>query len=232
MPNHARLFALAIALGCPAALAADPSHPIPQATELQVLIARRCANLDVALSRPGASRQCEAQALQALSEIQRLADDESIPDLVWLSCRQESGATYSAQFELWARCLKVAQAGCNLTTTYVGLGIGTQRKDGDYVVSSVRSGGPAAKAGVAGGEVVVEIGGQSVAGLTEDTISALLRGSIGTAVSLTLRRRDGERRVVTIRRAEIRVPNDDSYAHVSCAQMIQSGNWVYNRSVK
>jgi len=64
------------------------------------------------------------------------------------------------------------------------------------LVSDVRPGGPAEKAGVAGGDVVVEFAGKSIASL-QDYSDALRGAKLGQAVTIVVQR-DGERISLTI----------------------------------
>ena len=73
---------------------------------------------------------------------------------------------------------------------YVGIGISiTVRQEGDgFFVTKVNEGGPADAAGMLAGDVIVEIEGQSAAGMTADDARNLVRGEPDTQVQLAVRR--------------------------------------------
>lgn len=74
---------------------------------------------------------------------------------------------------------------------------------GAVVVSDVTPGGPAAREGIAPGDVFERIGGRSVGFLTPDEVLRLLRGAPGSVLSLVVRR-GTEIRTLTLTRAVVR----------------------------
>lgn len=77
-----------------------------------------------------------------------------------------------------------------MNNAYVGIGITiTVRTEGDgFSVKKVNAGGPAEEAGMLAGDVIVEIEGQSAAGMTADDARNLVRGEPNTQVQLAVRR--------------------------------------------
>lgn len=223
---------LAAVVYCSSALATDPHHPMPDRSELNVLISEKCAHLDAALTKPGASDRCVSRMLDEFNQVRTLASDDSIPDLVWISCRQESGSMQTANFGLWSKCLRVAKAGCALETEYVGIGVVTESKNGAIFVKSTRSGSPAEEAGLRQGDALVEVAGQPVTGQTLPQVSQRMKGPLGTDLALTIRAPDGQTRALKVRRAAIRIPSENQLAMLTCVQMIQTRNWIYNREVR
>lgn len=67
-------------------------------------------------------------------------------------------------------------------------GIGAQigERDGYPMIVSPLDGSPAEKAGIKAGDIIVQVNGQSVAGLSTDKIVSLVRGPKGTSVTLTV----------------------------------------------
>jgi len=65
---------------------------------------------------------------------------------------------------------------------------------------------PAAKAGVEAGDQILAIDGQSTAGMTIEEASAMIRGRLGTPVTLQLRRRGRAAFNLKLRRARIELP--------------------------
>lgn len=73
---------------------------------------------------------------------------------------------------------------------YVGIGItiiAEEATDG-FAVISVADGGPASQAGILAGDVLTAVDGRSVVGLTVDEVRAMIRGEIGTTVTVTVLR--------------------------------------------
>jgi carboxyl-terminal processing protease len=99
--------------------------------------------------------------------------------------------------------------GLNLTTNnveeaYEGIGV-LIRKTELYgmMVSSVVSGSPAYKAGIRSGDVILKVGPQDVDGMTVSEVAALIRGTSGSTVTLTVDR-DGKTLVFEVVRQVIR----------------------------
>lgn len=90
---------------------------------------------------------------------------------------------------------------------YVGIGISItvrQEEDG-FFVTKVNEGGPADAAGMLAGDVIVEIEGQSAAGMTADDARNLVRGEPDTQVQLAVRRGD-EIISLSVTRKEVLTP--------------------------
>jgi len=90
---------------------------------------------------------------------------------------------------------------------YVGIGITISvREEGDgFLVSKVNEGGPAEAAGMLAGDVIVEIEGQSAAGMTAADARNLVRGEPDTQVQLAVQR-EGERLSFSVTRKEVLTP--------------------------
>jgi carboxyl-terminal processing protease len=88
-----------------------------------------------------------------------------------------------------------------------GIGIDVQRDPRGLRVVDVFPGSPAAGAGLQRGDVIVEVGGTSLAGRSDTFASSLIRGRPGTKVTLTvIPARGGRSRRLTITRAAVTVP--------------------------
>ena len=104
-----------------------------------------------------------------------------------------------------------------MNNSYVGIGITiTVREEGDgFSITKVNAGGPADEAGMLAGDVIVEIEGQSAAGMLADTARDLVRGEADTQVNLKIRR-GSEILDLTVTRKEVLTP-------VATAQMLDGG---------
>src|SRR5690348_2969798 len=78
----------------------------------------------------------------------------------------------------------------NETTTgnYAGLGVEVDLRDGWLIVVAPLPGSPAERAGIQPGDRIIEIGGRSTKGWTNEEASKVLRGKPGTMVSLKVER--------------------------------------------
>ncbi len=97
----------------------------------------------------------------------------------------------------------------NRANSYVGVGVTVNyaaTEDG-LLVESVTEGGPAERAGVLAGDVIIAVDGVSLAGDKRYEGADLIAGEAGTEVELTLLGEDGAERAVTCVRATLRSPS-------------------------
>jgi carboxyl-terminal processing protease len=95
----------------------------------------------------------------------------------------------------------------DLSGRFGGLGIQISAQDGVPKVISPIDDTPASRAGLAGGDLIVAIDGQSTHGLDLQKIVRVLRGSPGTSVKLTISRGAQPPFEVSLTRAIIEVPS-------------------------
>ena len=89
--------------------------------------------------------------------------------------------------------------------SYVGVGVtvdSVSREEGLLVLSVTRN-GPADKAGIVVGDVIIAVDGESIAGDARSTATDKVKGEEGTRVTLTLLGEDGSTRDVTCTRASL-----------------------------
>lgn len=99
---------------------------------------------------------------------------------------------------------EIEQSRQGLSSTYVGVGIKLNDKDGEVVVTSPIGDSPAEEAGIESGDVLVAVDGESVQGQNIKEIGDKVRGPEGTEVGLTMLR-DEEERDFSVERAELEV---------------------------
>jgi len=109
----------------------------------------------------------------------------------------------------------------DLSGRFGGLGIQISAQDGVPKVISPIDDTPASRAGLAGGDLIVAIDGQSTHGLDLQKIVRILRGNPGTSVKLTISRGAQPPFEVSLTRAIIEVP--------SIKSSIQANNIGYLR---
>ena len=88
----------------------------------------------------------------------------------------------------------------------VGLEVGLEK--GRPTIISPIDGTPAAQAGLKPHDVLLNVNGRSLEGLPLESIVTMMRGSIGSSVTLTVQgAENGETRTVTMQRASIQTPS-------------------------
>lgn len=85
-----------------------------------------------------------------------------------------------------------------------GIGAQVDWVNGQIVVSDVTEGGPAKRAGLQAGDVLLEVDGHAVAGRTPDQVMDWLRGQAGSSVTIRVRQRNGQTVGLTLTRARAR----------------------------
>lgn len=105
----------------------------------------------------------------------------------------------------WTSLMPGGALGADSQRGGVGITI-TATKDGNIFVQAVLPGGPADRAGVKTGDVVLSVDGKSAAGMSPAEAAALIVGPAGTAVTLRVRHVMGVEATLTIKRAPINAP--------------------------
>lgn len=80
---------------------------------------------------------------------------------------------------------------------YAGIGVTMHNLNGKHEVLLVNAAGPAAKAGLEAGDLVVKVDGKDVTSISLDQLVLLMRGEAGTKVTLTVNRA-GQMKDITI----------------------------------
>ncbi|SEH10229.1 S41 family peptidase [Thermoleophilum album] len=89
---------------------------------------------------------------------------------------------------------------------FQGVGMSVFRTRRGLRVMRVFPRSPAARGGIRAGDLIVAVDGRSIAGLSAEQATALIKGPAGTRVRLTVERADGRRRTLSLVRREIKVP--------------------------
>lgn len=83
------------------------------------------------------------------------------------------------------------------TGEYAGIGAVIMKKDKDICISEPYEGMPAQRNGIRAGDIILEIDGKNIEGLSVNDVSALLKGTPGTTIKLKLKR-SGEKKTLDI----------------------------------
>jgi carboxyl-terminal processing protease len=86
---------------------------------------------------------------------------------------------------------------------YVGIGVTIRYTENGYHIDAVTEGGPAEKAGLLPGDVMIAVDGKSVIGMPVEDGKTLVQGKKGTTVEITVDRA-GEQLTITVKRDTIR----------------------------
>lgn len=75
---------------------------------------------------------------------------------------------------------------------YVGIGVTIRETENGYHIDQVTEGGPAEKAGLLAGDMIVAVDGTNVVGMPVDEGKTLVQGKKGTTVDITVKRAEEE----------------------------------------
>jgi carboxyl-terminal processing protease len=94
----------------------------------------------------------------------------------------------------------------SLSGEFVGIGVVVDERDGYIQVLRVLPDSPALRGGVAAGDRIVAVDGQTTAGKTVDEVARLIRGTAGTEVRVTFQAAGGPERELTLVRQKLDLP--------------------------
>ena len=176
---------------------------------LGCVIMTATGRIDLALVLPGSSNSILNSSLQRkMTEIQSYVnqfflddiDQEKMQDAVCKGMVNGLGDTYAAYYnEEEYQDMKEKTSG-----NYCGIGAVVSQSATDGAISIVQTikGGPAEKAGMKSGDMIVEVDGISTQGMDLTALISKTKGDAGTKVKVTVLR-DGHQKKYTITRKEI-----------------------------
>lgn len=85
---------------------------------------------------------------------------------------------------------------------YGGIGLTFEKRDGRHIIITVFEDGPAARAGLRGGDVILSVNGSEAAPMSAEDLGEQVRGEIGSKVFIAVERND-EVRQVELTRAKV-----------------------------
>lgn len=99
----------------------------------------------------------------------------------------------------------------NVQGSFGGVGMNVGMKEGNVVVIAPLKDSPAMKAGIKAGDIITAVDGKSIVGMSSEEAVYLIRGKIGTKVTLTVIHSDEKVPTdITITRGEIKIPTIDT----------------------
>ncbi|MEL7502025.1 MAG: S41 family peptidase [Cyanobacteria bacterium J06554_6] len=143
----------------------------------------------------------------------------------WVAVRQDLlGQTYSSPQAAYAELRRVLRRLNDPYTRFLdpgqyaelteqtagevsGVGVQFKREAGEVVVTGVLADSPADEANIRPGDRLLLVDGRSTDRLSVQAVSQLVRGEIGTQVTLTIRRSSGEQETLILTRAMLEVPS-------------------------
>jgi len=93
----------------------------------------------------------------------------------------------------------------SVESQFGGIGIQVDMRQGRLVIVSPLVGSPAYRAGLQAGDMIVEIEGKSLDGVSLDEAISRMKGEAGTSVTITVQSRGGDRRTLNLTREMIRM---------------------------
>lgn len=167
-----------------------------------------------------ATAPANRETYSKLDEIQSLVDEKFIGEIDWKVVEDTAATGMIAGLgDRWSYYMSAESYQSYLdqvNNSYVGVGITvSQREDGYLDILEVVENGPAGKAGVEPGGVVVRVGDQDISAIGLDGATVLIKGEVGTDVTLTIRYDEVEKDF-TMTRAYFEVP-------VASGQMLEDG---------
>lgn len=93
---------------------------------------------------------------------------------------------------------------------FVGMGVEIQRqKDGKIKIVTIFKNSPAEKSGFKIGDIIVKVGNKSVEDMDTNEVSKLIKGKVGTKVTITIER-NGDNQEIELTRESIDIPSVSS----------------------
>lgn len=177
------LLLTALLLISPAALAVDDTSAPQQNTAADPAAAKAESDTGADVSAPG---EAVAQAAALTQKIIATRAEELVDNYFGYYTAEEYAMLYA-----------------DYQGSFGGIGV-SMISDGEYVtVYNVIEGSPASKTPIAVGERIIAVDGESIIGMDSSAAAGKIRGTIGTAVTLTVQKPDDSCYDVTIVRDEI-----------------------------
>ena len=184
-------------LGAPASgspASGSPASGSPAATGQPSGITTDCTSGDYTMGSPTEPSEAPAdfdlfwQALACIRQNYVGRSDLNDTDLTYGAIQGMVDALGDTGHSVFLTPDALASEQQSLNGTVVGVGALLGTKDGQPVIVSVISGGPASKAGLKAGDVILSVNGEKVTDLGPSEVAAKIRGEEGTQVTVSILR--------------------------------------------
>lgn len=115
----------------------------------------------------------------------------------------------------------------DITGDFVGIGVYIREEDGQIIITEPIKGGPAYKAGIKSGDIILAVDGQDIKDLTTKEVVDLIKGEVNTKVNIKVQRGKEKPKNFTMTRQNIRVKTvehkilDKNIGYISLSQFSQ-----------
>lgn len=170
-----------------------------------ILVAALAAAVTLAVFCRGEDGPSKLDQLESLIE-ERFIGEADLTDLEDAA----ADAMVNATGDRWSYYIPASEYQTyqeQMANAYVGVGITIQtaEEDAGFVVMAVNASGPAAEAGMQVNDLLIEVGGQDVRGMSVSEVRNLVRGEEGTFVDMTVMRK-GEHMTLSVERRQVQTP--------------------------
>ncbi len=170
-----------------------------------ILVAALAAAVTLAVFCRGEDGPSKLDQLESLIE-ERFIGEADLTDLEDAA----ADAMVNATGDRWSYYIPASEYQTyqeQMANAYVGVGITIQtaEEDAGFVVMAVNASGPAAEAGMQVNDLLIEVGGQDVRGMSVSEVRNLVRGEEGTFVDMTVMRK-GEHMTLSVERCQVQTP--------------------------
>ena len=170
-----------------------------------ILVAALAAAVTLAVFCRGEDGPSKLDQLESLIE-ERFIGEADLTDLEDAA----ADAMVNATGDRWSYYIPASEYQTyqeQMANAYVGVGITIQtaEEDAGFVVMAVNASGPAAEAGMQVNDLLIEVGGLDVRGMSVSEVRNLVRGEEGTFVDMTVMRK-GEHMTLSVERRQVQTP--------------------------
>ena len=170
-----------------------------------ILVAALAAAVTLAVFCRGEDGPSKLDQLESLIE-ERFIGEADLTDLEDAA----ADAMVNATGDRWSYYIPASEYQTyqeQMANAYVGVGITIQtaEEDAGFVVMAVNASGPAAEAGMQVNDLLIEVGGQDVRGMSVSEVRNLVRGEEGTFVDMTVMRK-GVHMTLSVERRQVQTP--------------------------
>lgn len=182
------------------------AHPyLPYLTTLLLITVAAWFVKDLVFDRPSTEQQLRINSFaRALELIPHQYVEDVTAEELYRAAMEGMLTRLSDDYSTYLDSLEVELSDAESSGEFGGVGITVRAEEGRVVVTEVREGSPAQRAGLETGDVIVAVDGQKCSQFSFTQVVAMVRGKAGTPVELVVRKKEGDReRTVEVTREKI-----------------------------